>query len=172
MDIEEEWKDVVGFETGYQVSNLGGFRSKDRLGSDGRKWKGRVLKPWRKDGYRIASLPGGYKIGVHRLVCAAFHGPAPEGKPFALHANGVRDDNRATNIRWGSYEDNVADALQHGTHASVNSLKTHCPQGHEYNEENTYVRPGTTHRYCRICVRAAGERYKLRKREISGSIEV
>lgn len=30
---------------------------------------------------------------------------------------------------------------------------THCPSGHEYTETNTYVRPGTTHRKCRTCMR-------------------
>jgi hypothetical protein len=30
--------------------------------------------------------------------------------------------------------------------------KTHCPQGHEYTPENTYVQPGGG-RQCRICIR-------------------
>lgn len=29
--------------------------------------------------------------------------------------------------------------------------KTHCAEGHEYTPENTYLRPGTTHRHCRAC---------------------
>jgi len=31
------------------------------------------------------------------------------------------------------------------------AVKTHCPHGHEYTPENTYVRPGTVHRHCRTC---------------------
>lgn len=33
------------------------------------------------------------------------------------------------------------------------AAKTHCPQGHEYTEENTYISPGRggTGRCCRIC---------------------
>ena len=38
--------------------------------------------------------------------------------------------------------------------------KTHCPQGHEYSDENTYVRNGK-HRYCRACHRV---RDRIRKR--------
>lgn len=30
--------------------------------------------------------------------------------------------------------------------------KTHCPQGHPYDEVNTYVRPGTRQRKCRTCM--------------------
>jgi hypothetical protein len=33
----------------------------------------------------------------------------------------------------------------------VNRLKTHCPYGHEYTPENTYVRPGTKSRECITC---------------------
>lgn len=31
------------------------------------------------------------------------------------------------------------------------AVKTHCPSGHEYTEENTYIRPGTMQRKCRTC---------------------
>lgn len=33
-----------------------------------------------------------------------------------------------------------------------NSLKTHCPRGHEYTPENTYHYGATTKRHCRTCV--------------------
>lgn len=42
--------------------------------------------------------------------------------------------------------------------AAVNALKTHCPQGHPYDEVNTYVQRfanGNTGRICRTCNRAA-----------------
>ena len=32
-----------------------------------------------------------------------------------------------------------------------NRLKTHCPSGHEYTEENTYVVPKSSWRQCKIC---------------------
>jgi hypothetical protein len=34
--------------------------------------------------------------------------------------------------------------------AYVNSLKTHCPQGHPYDEENTYIRASGS-RVCKEC---------------------
>lgn len=33
-------------------------------------------------------------------------------------------------------------------------LVTHCPAGHPYSPDNTYVRPGTAQRKCRTCMRA------------------
>ena len=34
-----------------------------------------------------------------------------------------------------------------------NKLKTHCPKGHPYDEENTYRTPSTGGRMCRTCMR-------------------
>ncbi len=45
------------------------------------------------------------------------------------------------------------------------AAKTHCPQGHEYNEENTQVRGGK--RYCKTCNRLYGSyAYKQRNKEV------
>ena len=43
--------------------------------------------------------------------------------------------------------------------------KTHCLQGHEYDDENTYThqrKDGRVERHCRICVREAKRRYRER----------
>lgn len=47
-----------------------------------------------------------------------------------------------------------------------NSLKTHCKNGHEFNEENThnYVYQGRTHRCCRVCAREKMRRRVIAKR--------
>jgi HNH endonuclease len=52
---------------------------------------------------------------LHRLVCLAFHGPAPEGKPLALHRDGNYLNNRSHNLYWGNNRDNYDDAVRHGT---------------------------------------------------------
>jgi hypothetical protein len=44
---------------------------------------------------------------VHRLVCEAFHGPAPEGKNVVIHENENALDNRPENIRWGTQKENL-----------------------------------------------------------------
>lgn len=169
MDIEEQWRDVVGWEGLYEVSNMGKVRSIDRTIEDGRRYKGRELKPWFNEGRARVTLPGKTKVKIHRLVCEAFNGPPPEGKMFALHRNGNSLDNRAENLYWGDFKDNVADALRHGTHARVKSLITKCPQGHSYSGDNLYTPPGTNYRQCRVCradaTRRMNEKRKRERRE-------
>src|SRR3546814_5128354 len=51
---------------------------------------------------------------VHRLVCEAFHGPAPDGQQ-AAHKDGVRTNCYASNLRWATPASNTADKYGHGT---------------------------------------------------------
>lgn len=49
--------------------------------------------------------------------------------------------------------------------AAVNTSKTHCPQGHEYTAENTYLNPNPDGgRICRTCKRARDAAYRARRR--------
>lgn len=45
---------------------------------------------------------------VHRLVLLAFVGPCPDGME-ARHLNGIKTDNRADNLAWGTPEQNRQD---------------------------------------------------------------
>lgn len=97
---------------------------------------------------------------VHRLVAEAFHGTPPPEKPWALHRDGDPIHNTAGNLYWGDQVDNEQDKLRHGRHRQ--QAKTHCPSGHPYVPENTYVRPGTTHRQCRTCRKRHAESLRQR----------
>ena len=103
----EEWRDVVGYEGLYQVSDQGRVRSF--------KWnKERFLKPsMDKDGYLLVTLCTGGKpktLKVHRLVCEAFH-ENPENKLDVNHINENKTDNRACNLEWSTRKENC----NHGT---------------------------------------------------------
>ena len=76
MTESEIWKDVVGYEGIYKVSNKGNVRSVERKDSMGRKCGGRKRKHFcREGGYPEINL---YKDGlrkqklIHRLVAEAF----------------------------------------------------------------------------------------------------
>ena len=48
------------------------------------------------------------RVRVHLLVLEAFRGPRPY-RCEALHGNDIPHDNRASNLRWGSRRENLAD---------------------------------------------------------------
>ena len=80
-----------------------------------RSIKGRVLKPtFDKYGRGFVATPtegsDQRMIGVAVLVCMAFHGEAPEGKPWALHRDDIKTNNAPANLYWGSRQENYADA--------------------------------------------------------------
>lgn len=163
MSEEEIWKPVVGWEEAYEVSSHG--RIKRVLGGPGRV-SGRILGGGvDKDGYITVLLMHdgvkGYKR-VHRIVCEAFHGPAPAGKPLVLHNDDVRDNNHADNLRWGDLSDNQKDAVRNGGHWE--SSRNECIRGHDISpeSENTYWQLGK--RSCRTCRNAASKRSSERRK--------
>lgn len=156
---DEKWCPVVGWEEAYEISDQGRLRSLTRKvatkGGKFRTVKSQLIRPRiNRGGYEQVTLSFRRKpctVLIHRLVCEAFHGPAPEGKPLVLHWDGDRLNNRVGNLRWGDNADNMADLKRHGGYVSFYSLKTHCPRGHEYTDSNTYIIPTTGSRSCRTC---------------------
>lgn len=160
MTTHEKWKAVPKYEGFYEVSDQGRVRSLDRIVSDGRRMKGKLLSPNRLlRGHLHVGLWKNGKVEnilVHRLVLLAFVGPCPAGME-ACHWNDISDDNRLENLRWDTLSANSRDALRNGRHYNAN--KTHCPRGHEYTPENTYVRP-SGQRECRECRRIRKMAYR------------
>lgn len=68
-------------------------------------------------GYKRVSIPAIRKspIAVHRLVCAAYHGtPIDDERNCVDHVNGIRSDNRPSNLRWVSHKENMANVHSFG----------------------------------------------------------
>lgn len=156
LPIEEQWRPVPGWEDRYEVSDQGQVRSLPFVTRKGQYRNGRIRKlHLSSTGYWIVSLYRDDKIYtryVHRLVAFAFHGEPQPGQQVR-HLNGNPVDSRACNLAWGSDQENKADIKRHGRNHNLN--KTHCPVGHEYTPENTFVQqtPCGVGRQCRTCHR-------------------
>jgi hypothetical protein len=155
--VTEQWRPVVGYEGLYLVSSLGRVCS---IRKPGAKRMGGALKLRRMHaGYLQLHLYDRSGIRkswrVHRLVAFAFLGSPPSPRMEVRHLNGVRDDNRAENLAWGSRSQNMHDSIRHGTHPKASP--TRCPKGHPYSGENLAV-DYRGRRMCRACRKARRQR--------------
>lgn len=116
--IDEEWRDVVGYEGYYQISNTGRVRSVDRIETTKRGWtrlrKGSIRKPRINImGYlNVALSKENIKKNclLHRIIAQAFI-PNPENKPQIDHINTIRNDNRIENLRWVTPRENARNPI-------------------------------------------------------------
>lgn len=110
--IVEIWKDIIGYQELYQISNLGRVKSLPRYKKNGKfsHWtKEKILAQGINDsGYYQVMLHknGSHKTKtIHRLVAQAFI-PNPDNKPWINHKNSVRIDNDVDNLEWCTPSEN------------------------------------------------------------------
>jgi hypothetical protein len=98
--IEEIWKDVVGYEGLYEVSNLGMIRNKKR---------NKILSPKTHRGYFRVGLSKNNFVkyySIHRLVAIAFLSDSYDENLVVDHINNVKKDNRADNLQFITKREN------------------------------------------------------------------
>jgi hypothetical protein len=120
MEYKEIFMDVVGYEGLYQVSNLGRVKSLEREVWNGYGMmlkKERILKHGTdKNGYSTVCLCNGITvkgITIHRLMCLSFI-PNPKNKRTVNHINGVKTDNRISNLEWATDSENQKHSFENG----------------------------------------------------------
>lgn len=127
---KEVWKDVVGYEGYYQVSNLGRVRSLDRELPHSRNStyikRGRVLKPiYGGDNYQMVCLRVNNKPKnqyIHRLVATTFIGK-PQGNMEVNHKDGDKKNNKVSNLEWVTSSENTRHAYKNGLLNSKHARK-------------------------------------------------
>lgn len=81
------------------------YNPKPRVGIEQKCATGRAGTPKR----RIIYITGLRKcFNVARLVCEAFHGTAPEGKPMVMHLDENPSNNTPGNLKWGNQRENLS----------------------------------------------------------------
>jgi hypothetical protein len=111
VEPTENWRDIPGYEGRYMVSDQGRVRSLRRVD---------IMQQFTdRDGYLRVTLTKENSRQrceqVHQLMLWAFVGPKAPGA-VTRHRNGVRTDNRLTNLCYGTPKENTADRETHGTH--------------------------------------------------------
>ena len=113
--MQEEWRDIKGFEGYYQVSNLGRVRSLDReiyhpYNKTISHYKGSIMKySTRKKGYLGICLTKENKqksFLIHRLVAEAFI-PNPMNYNQINHIDEDKTNNKVDNLEWCDCKYNV-----------------------------------------------------------------
>ena len=116
------------------------------------------------NGYGLFQLNGKLWL-AHRVSYEWSKGPIPEGleidhicrNPSCINPNHLEAVTHLENIRRGETGKKTGEK---------NRQKTHCPQGHLYNEENTYIRTNGG-RNCRECHRAGQRLHRLKRKNDS-----
>lgn len=119
----EVWKDIIGFEGKYQISNLGNVKSLFKI-----PHLLKLNKYRRGNPYRYVNLSNNGKIKcvkVHRLVAQAFI-PNLYNKPYINHIDGDVGNNNVNNLEWVT-------PLENNLHA-YHVLKKHPMRGFKFDK--------------------------------------
>ena len=103
-----EWRDVVGWEGLYAVSDEGFVRNlqtgRDVTRTDSKYWFVSLMRP---DGFKQSRM-------VHILVAQAFLGPQPTPEHIVSHEDDDPHNCRATNLKWRTGSENTELARARG----------------------------------------------------------
>ena len=117
-------------------------------------------------GYAAINVDGHLYSG-HRIIAVMF-GLMPGDSP--LYIDHTCMNKRCINpehLNAVTHAENNKRAWKRGEYqitgfALTNKNKTHCPHGHEYTADNTYLKPNTAMRSCRTCLKARKREDHLR----------
>lgn len=129
--MDEAWKDILGYEGFYQISNLGRIKSLPRYRKNGKTsgkylQRGIIRKNYDSKTYSCINLSKEGKTKthfIHILVANAFLDKI-EGKNYVNHIDGNKHNNNVNNLEWCTASENQRHALATGLrNKNANSIK-------------------------------------------------
>lgn len=136
------------------------FWSKVSKGNGCWEWVGTVSNRHGYGYFHVQVAGKSVKVQAHRRSYELTVGPIPDGLVLD-HLCRNRSCVNPAHLRPISNRENVLCGV--GLTA-VHAQKVKCVNGHAFTQENTYIRPGTTHRVCRACRRAPDSRRRSYER--------
>lgn len=112
-------------------------------------------------GYGKVAIGGRTKV-AHRVAYELLVGPIPDG----LTLDHLCRNRACVNPEHLEPVTNRENILRGTAPSAMNAAKTHCPQGHPYDEANTYVSAKGS-RHCRQCHAERQRQYLARRRGVA-----
>lgn len=147
----EIWKDILGYEGLYQISNFGRVKSlwykkglhfiskRDALMTLTVNSAGYYVTGLSKDNKRTQKF-------IHRLVSIAFI-PNPENKETVNHINGIKTDNSISNLEWATKPEQIYHAVRTGlqNNKGINNAHSKLTELEVINIRHEYLNTKTSY---------------------------
>lgn len=166
---KENWKPVKNYETKYLISNMG--RVKSLAGKRGAV-KDLILSLYEAQiGYFVVNLHDGKKqepmVYVHRLVAYHFL-PNPLNFPEINHIDGVKTNNKVSNLEWCTRSHNIKHAYRIGLKKPYDMRGENNPSSKLTNESVIEIR--SRHDEGILSYRELAEMYQVTETTISNAV--